>query len=220
LITILVLAVCNKPELKDLCNTIVPKYAAKWKHFLGIPSETLDIIEYDNLHKATDCCRVMFAEWLESDPTASSEQLEKAIKSISKVSIKNAKEVLQWYYRKIIIEQPKISHKPVVPGKKHQKVSQKLHFSKVAFLLHENKIYTENDVLSVANVPHYRNITVSDIGEGADDHLISPPIQLAKSYYQQCNIFTDIFDIIITLSSDEPFMLLLEGGPGMGKTTI
>ena len=61
------------PLLKDLYQHITPQYATDWiviGTLLGLPSGTLNIIEHDNMYKATHCCNAMLKKWLEVDITA------------------------------------------------------------------------------------------------------------------------------------------------------
>ena len=72
------------PLLKDLYQHITPQYAADWiviGTLLGLPSGTLDIIEYDHMHKASPCCNAMLRKWLEMDITASWRKLFTVIES-------------------------------------------------------------------------------------------------------------------------------------------
>ena len=77
-------AVTTKPRLKDLCQHITPRYAAQWKlmgTLLGLPSGSLDIIQYDNHDKAEPCCNDMLKKWLQEDTTASWGKLFTVIES-------------------------------------------------------------------------------------------------------------------------------------------
>ena len=74
----------DTPLLKELYRYITPQYATSWEvigTLLGICPGTLDIIEYDNSHRATDCCNAMLKKWLEIDDTASWNKLFTAIES-------------------------------------------------------------------------------------------------------------------------------------------
>ena len=76
----------TKPHLTDLYEHITPRYAVKWRvigTLLGIASEKLDIIEYDNRDKAELCCNSMLKFWLHVDPTASWRKLFTAIESLA-----------------------------------------------------------------------------------------------------------------------------------------
>ena len=72
------------PLLKDLYKHVTPRYATDWKvigTLLGLPSETLDIIEHDHFHKAIPCCNAMLKRWLQVDTTASWSKLFTVIES-------------------------------------------------------------------------------------------------------------------------------------------
>ena len=72
------------PLLKDLHNHITQRYGARWRvigTLLGLPSGTLDIIEYNNRDKAERCCNDMWSRWLKLDPSASWEKLLEVIES-------------------------------------------------------------------------------------------------------------------------------------------
>ena len=73
-------------ELKDLYEHVTPRYAVHWKvigTLLGLPTETLDIIEYDNCNRGgvVACCNAMLVKWLEVDKDASWKKMFKAIQS-------------------------------------------------------------------------------------------------------------------------------------------
>ena len=73
------------PLLKDLYQYITPQYAVYWRvigTLLGLPSATLDIIEYDNPHRASQCCNAMLSQWLLAENISSTwENLFTAIES-------------------------------------------------------------------------------------------------------------------------------------------
>ena len=72
------------PLLRDLHNYITPKYAVKWRVIgtqLDLPTETLDVIEYDNHYKARESCNAMLKEWLQMDANASWRNLFTVIES-------------------------------------------------------------------------------------------------------------------------------------------
>ena len=74
----------STPLLKDLHSHITPHYAAHWRVIgtqLGLPCETLDIIEQDNVYRSVPCCNTMWNKWLKMDTSASWEKLFKVIES-------------------------------------------------------------------------------------------------------------------------------------------
>ena len=74
----------STPSLKDLQQFVTPHYALQWRVIgtqLGLSSETLDIIEYDNHYKTIPCCNAMLKRWLQMDTTSSWEKLLTVIES-------------------------------------------------------------------------------------------------------------------------------------------
>ena len=74
----------TKPELKDLCKYVTPRYASYWKEigiFLDFKPEQLDIIKMDNPADAKRSCTDMFIKWLQIDPNASWEKFFTALDS-------------------------------------------------------------------------------------------------------------------------------------------
>ena len=74
----------SEPLLKDLHYYITPHYATRWKVIgtqLGLPIESLNIIEYDHVFRAVSCCNAMLAKWLQVDTTASWSKLFTVIES-------------------------------------------------------------------------------------------------------------------------------------------
>ena len=72
------------PSLKDLYQHITPQYAADWEvigTLLGLPSGELKAIEAGYPTNVKWCCNQMLKQWLETDTTASWEQLFAAIES-------------------------------------------------------------------------------------------------------------------------------------------
>ena len=73
----------TRPEIRDVAEYIIPEYAAEWKVLgtvLGLPSETLAAIEYDNRFRCHACSFEMFAKWLDYS-TATWEKLFTALES-------------------------------------------------------------------------------------------------------------------------------------------
>ena len=74
----------STPLLKDLQNDFTPHFAASWRVIgtqLSLTSEELNIIEYDNHHRAVRCCNAVLEKWLEQDKSASWEKLLIVIES-------------------------------------------------------------------------------------------------------------------------------------------
>ena len=64
----------KRPELKDIEDHVVIKYATIWKQlgkYLDIDNDLLNIIEKDNPRDCVNCCSKMLHEWLDTNPNAS-----------------------------------------------------------------------------------------------------------------------------------------------------
>ena len=72
----------ERPQLKDLNNSVVTRVATKWKQLgrnLEIDDNLLNIIETNNPHDCESCCSEMLSEWLDLTPNASWKILNNAI---------------------------------------------------------------------------------------------------------------------------------------------
>ena len=73
----------ERPEISELAT--VPIQPAQWYTLglaLGLEEEVLNSIEVDQSNKSVKCKRAMFRKWLESNPTASWNDLIKALVQI------------------------------------------------------------------------------------------------------------------------------------------
>ena len=206
-------------------------FASKWRIFgtlLGLSNEKLCTIEHDNQHQAENCCHAMLAEWNKYDPTASHEEIQRTKGLLSRIA------KLQPFVQRRSLDEvgavkPSLFYKPSLPrkpGSTHQaSPSAKPHqFIKLVLMLHKSNDITKEDALSVASVMYTGNIAMTyanNIQPVAAQVL--PDAQTSSNYYSRCNKYTDIMDIFVELHHSEtqkPLTLLLEGGPGMGKTTL
>jgi len=76
--------VTTAPQLKELCQEAIPRYAASWKMLgtlLGIQDCDLSIIEMDNYRLSVACCRSMLSTWIETDSDATWDKFYDVIKS-------------------------------------------------------------------------------------------------------------------------------------------
>ena len=70
------------PSLRELYRYVTPQYAAHWREIgiqLGLSDAKLRIIRADNPDSVEKCCNELLAQWLKRCPTASWEELFKAI---------------------------------------------------------------------------------------------------------------------------------------------
>jgi len=68
----------KKPEIHDLDDHVVPRWASKWRKLgtqLKVDYHLMDNIEYDHPTDCERCCSKMLTEWLQSNPNACWENL-------------------------------------------------------------------------------------------------------------------------------------------------
>ena len=80
----------TRPELKQLAESVTPKFAVHWKSvgsFLGIPESRLNILGEDHSGDVQRCCNEMFSVWLDTDHKATWEKVLEAVDSGSKYNL-------------------------------------------------------------------------------------------------------------------------------------
>ena len=83
----------TRPQVRELNNSIVPVWAAKWSELgeaIGLLPYELDTISENHAYhprRSEECCKAVLKIWLERDVTASWNKLDKAISSISSSTI-------------------------------------------------------------------------------------------------------------------------------------
>ena len=80
---------CDRPQLKDLYEHVVPLVADKWRdigvQLLRLTSKdirALEVIAANHPRSVEECCKRVFEKWLETQRDASWNQLLEAIKVI------------------------------------------------------------------------------------------------------------------------------------------
>ena len=72
----------STPSLRDLTNLVTPDCAAEWRvvgSLLGLTKSNLDIIEHDHGRNAISCCSHMWGNWLETNASATWEDVLKVL---------------------------------------------------------------------------------------------------------------------------------------------
>ena len=202
--------------MKDAYNFLVPTYAVEWKDIginVDLSAGELNIIKRDNHYQTKDCCREMLNKWLQVDLNASWKKLHSALKKATpagkclKHVYSDIKPYFQESYQGLFIQKAKYGY-----------CNQLEKFINVAFINHTNNNVTYAEIEAVANTL-YR-------GEINSDEQINMQILSQKhydDYYKVCKISSDVFKLLnslYTLKHRDPFLLLIEGAPGMGKSYI
>ena len=92
-------------------------------------------------------------------------------------------------------------------------------FTSVAYIHHKHSDVTDESVTAVAKVIHNGDIII-DNNNGANTFLQS--VQ-PNDYYSSCTKDTNILEFLHTIDSipkRKPFLVLIEGSPGIGKTSV
>ena len=94
MVIIYIILGCDRPQLKDLYEHVVPLVADKWKdigvhllHCTVIDNRALTVIAANHPHSVEGCCKSMFEKWLETQKDASWSQLIEVIKTIGLLSL-------------------------------------------------------------------------------------------------------------------------------------
>ena len=75
----------DRPEMKDLSRCIIEQQAAQWETLgaeLGLMDYHIANITKDHPNNSVTCCRVMLQKWLDTDPLASWNKIDDAVKKI------------------------------------------------------------------------------------------------------------------------------------------
>ena len=207
----------SKIKLKDARNFLVPKHAVLWKDIginLDLSVEALNIIERDYRYQE-DCCREMLTKWLQVDLNASLEKLNSALKMATpagkclKHMSSDIKPYFQGSYKGLFIQKAKL----------YGYCNQLKRFINVAFINHKNNNVEYPEIEAVANILYQGEIYLSD--EQINMQILSQ--KYYDGYFKVGKISSDVFKLLnslYALKHRDPFLLLIEGAPGMGKSYI
>ena len=197
---------------KEMCNFMIPHYMNDWKLVgtnLAVPKAWLDAIEDQRLNKADKCCHEMLAKWLESDLYATMEKLEVAVQAVVEPTASPSQSIVD--FKKYL----------------HQRYAD-MHVesrTNIAFIRHQCSIMTNESVGTVAKAMYHGNIYADD-DQYNNQQLFSEPSDYTD-YYSECIKSTNILKLLTELTRsdsvsahDKPFLLLIEGAKGTGKTSI
>ena len=197
-----------------MCNFMVPDHMNYWKEAginLGIHKAKLDAIEFEKLNKADKCCYEMLAKWLECDVNATMEKLKKVVRSLSDSKTMVLSSDLLVNFKKYL--QQRYAHMSIN------------NIANITYICHQRKVVTNESVRAVAKAAYYGNIVI-DCDQCNNQQLFSQSNQVTD-YYAKCTKSTNILNLLIELDKpdsapvrDKPFLLLIEGAQGMGKTAI
>ena len=191
----------------------------KWKQvgtLLGIPAGQLNIIENDNNNKAEKCCFDMLLHWCDVDPNASLAKLKEEVVKLKLIPANVDISVIEHVKSFLLHRYDKARYSKLIKLGLPYKPEQ---FTNIAFIHHRHSEVTEESVTAVANVVYNGDIIIDSIGGG---NVCMQSMQLSD-YYTSCTKGTNILEFLHTIDSipkRKPFLVLIEGSPAIGKTSI
>jgi len=219
-----------KPRLKDLHNLVTPLYAVRWREIgshLGLQNGLLDIIDYDQQHRAEDCCNMVWEHWLDMDSNACWEKvlvaidnllLPKQILGFNSASYMHeispeTINILQYLYKKDRYKTAQDDWPPYQPE----------HYASVALIHHKDKLATTKTVISIGKKMHRGEIEKQNSFSTNQQLVVSKQgATELNDYFKSCHTTKDISEIFTPLahSGEIPSTVLIEGAPGIGKTIL
>jgi len=216
-----------KPRLKDLHNLVTPRHAAQWRDIgshLGLQSGLLDIVDYDQQHKAEDCCNMVWEHWLDMDSKACwkkvlditdglllSKQAERcSTSSISHDISPETTNLLQHMYKKDRYKTSEDDWPPYQPE----------HYASVALIHHKDRLATTKTVISIGKKMHRGEIETRNSVRA--DQPLNEGSPESNDYLKSCHKTKDISKIFspFVQFNESPSTILIEGAPGIGKTIL
>ena len=205
------------PMLRDLQNLITPGFAATWKSVgnqLNIPLGLLNSIEAGFPTNVIWCCDRMLENWIELTPNPSWDEMIKAIDSPAVQGIKNSflnsessyenkmSKVISLLACQLQVKAVKSRFKTVDDD---WPLTQPDHYTDLVFIYHKTGKTKKEDIELIASFQHKGRISSSDLA------LKNPDVKH----------ISDIFTKIKTKDGfKQPELILIEGAPGIGKTTL
>ena len=173
---------------------------------LGLRNEKLTAIKTERHDKVKECCNEMLAHWLQFDLNASWEKIKEVVQSLSNIEPMVATSDLMINFKVYLCQRYS-----------NMRVKSIVH---TAFICHQCNMATNESVTAVAKAMYYGNIVIDNY-QSSDQNLSSGE---NTDYYAKCMKSTDILKLLTDLDSnpdrENPFLFLIEGAQGMGKTTI
>ena len=199
---ILTVVLSSRPEYKDLCNFVTPHYANYWKQIgvkLGLRKAKLDTIEKGKFYQPEECCNEMLWHWLQCDIDASWKKIKEVTQSFFDIERKKPTSDLVETFKKYLQKRYD-----------NERINNMVN---IAFIHHQCNTVTDESVTAIAKAMYYGNIVI-------DGNQLKNQY---NDYYARCVKSTNILEVLNNLNSTpdrEPFLLLIEGAQGMGKTTV
>ena len=207
----------SRPDMRNLSNLVTPKYASEWMaigEFLGLESGTLNIIDKDH-PKTEDKCNGMLQKWLDTKTDASWDKIITAIDdAIAQIGTPKVLKIVKEMSRKKRFEASEDDWPPYQPET----------YTTVALIHYDDKLSFESGVIAVGEIMYKREITTpSSTANGSDNEAKGSHNQEKQSGLSGCSYIrnvSEIFSVVGVLNKPVNYTLLIEGAPGIGKTTL
>ena len=194
-------------KLKDLHNLVSPQYAVAWKEIgkeLGVPLGKLNALQKDHPDDCDHCCDKMLEEWCNLDVNTKWSTVLKALDSPAVVGVLSSfsdpiSTVSQRLQDDFTINRHSAS-------REDWPLFQPKHFTSVALIHHKRGHSRKKDIEFIAGYQHRGQIS-----------LLEPLVDVNVSHTSKG--FFEIFDKIES-TNRFPNTVLIEGAPGIGKTTL
>jgi len=214
-----------RPQLKDLHNFVTPKYAAKWKAIgksLGLSEALLDTTDHGNGYKAEDCCNAVWEQWLDMDNNASWNKVFSAIDLLLSNPSANAAPCTN--SEKFLLEVSSILQGVYIEKRfeindDNWPPHQLTVYTTVVLIHHTEETITERAVIFIADQVHKTEIISST--SSAEGIAVTGAVQ-ERPYFTSYKYNNNVFKIFPPHSGSKspPYVILIEGEPGIGKTVL
>ena len=209
----------KKAILKDLHNLVSPNYAVAWREIgneLGVSPGTLNTLQKDN-HNSETCCDKMLEEWLNLDTRAQWGTLLTALDAPRVAAIiksySNPNILLQYSEVDMLEAVSEVANLLQTCSKTSRNSPtgeewppyQPNHFTSIALIHHKKGLCTKKEITFVANIQHKGQFSETE--------------SLGTHVTQTSNEFSEVFSKIEG-TDNFPKTVLIEGAPGIGKTTL
>jgi len=221
----------RKVTLKELNDHVRENYAVAWRELgkkLGIQDGTLNILEKDNPNDSDTCCGKVFEEWLAMDRNALWSTMLQALDYPEVMAVMDDfKDIKLIKYKKseMLEAVSNVSELLKVNSKANRyKISpdewlniELEHFTSVA-LIHYKKGHNKKEEIEViADIQHR-----GEIEEITDTEHRHKDVTEPLSNVNVTKTTKDISEIFAPMENSREFpkSVLIEGAPGIGKTTL